>query len=365
MLLCKPRRRAVLLLLALLAAFLLSLCFRTAMPGFIPRETLSNYWTALRLGIAQLLNQPLVLDRYRIIEGQAYYYETFARLKNSAVTCVAGMAVCLAGAACQTVFKNPLASPNILGVSSGVNLGNAIFLMVYTTRSLSMLSLRFVYCYACAAGLVAVIMGCGKLAGMRVRRFSVMDMLLVGAILSQMCNVVIMYLQYKLEEVDTTLLTTYQELSLGLYLPTDRAALIFFAVSIAAAFLPVLLLRCRFNLTALEDDEARSMGARPQALRFVGLCCGGVLAMTAMIFCGDMGILAMALPCVCRYRSGADFAGVCFTSMCAGGILLLLCRSVCSMIYIGGAALPINFIISLAVLPMFVAALSRGRSAFV
>ena len=90
----------------------------------------------------------------------------------------------------------------------------------------------------------------------------------------------------------------------------------------------------------------------------------GVGALTALIHCGDMGILSMAIPCVCRMGRGADFRKVCLWSACLGGSILLFCRSVCSMIYVAGMAMPVNFAISLVVLPAFVLAISKQRSAF-
>ena len=55
---------------------------------------------------------------------------------------------------------------------------------------------------------------------------------------------------------------------------------------------------------------------------------------------------------------------VVFVSMCAGGTIMLLARSICSMIYVAGMALPINFAVSLIVLPMFVIALSKQRGVY-
>ena len=360
----KRRVRQLAPVLLLIAMFWLSLCFRTAQPGFIPAEAMSNLWTAFRLWLAQVFQQPLWLDRFTVIEAHPYYYETLIRLRNSLVTAGSGMAVCLGGAVFQTMFKNPLASPNILGISTGVNLGNILFILAYTTQSLAMMSRRYVYCYACAILLVALAVGTGKLAGRRVGRFSVVDMLIVGSLISQFGNVLVLYLQYKVTEIDYDLLTVYQELSLGIYVLTDLQSMLLFAAGLAVSMIPVLLLRFRFNGTALDDESAKAMGLRPGALRGMGMVCGGILAMTALIHCGDMGILSMAIPCICRMRRGADFRKVCLWSVCLGGSILLFCRSVCSMIYVAGMAMPVNFAISLIVLPAFVLAISKQRSAF-
>ncbi len=352
-------------LLILAAVFIMSLWFRTALPGIIPGQAMSNLWTAFRLFLADLLNQPLANDRYEIIENQPYYYETIIRLKNSIITLVAGMAVCAGGALFQTMFRNPLASPNIIGISTGVNLGTMIFILTYTTSALAMLHRRFIFCYLCAAVIVAITMLGGKLAGRRVGRFSVQDMLVVGALISQFGNILVTYLQYKIEEIDTELLTAYQELSMGLYVLTDLPNLLAFFLCIAAGLIPVLLLRFRMNATVFDDSDARSMGVNASRLRGIGMLCGAVLAIAALVECGNLGIVSMAIPPICRtlFR-GADFRRVLYYSMCLGGIFLLVARSLCSLVYIGGMALPINFLLSLIILPLFVAALSKQRSVF-
>lgn len=361
----KKNLRPLFPVLLLIAVFLFSLCFRTALPGFIPAESAVNLWTALQLRVAAVMHLPMALDRFAIIDAHPYYYETIIRLKNSIVTALAGMAVCAGGALFQTMFKNPLASPNILGISTGVNLGTMIFIFLFQMEAMAHMNTRYIYCYITAIVCVGLTMLAGKLAGRRTGRFSLIDMLVVGSIISQFGNVLTMYLQFKIEEVDATLLTAYQELSMGLYVLTDWKSMAVFLGSLTLSMVPVALIRYRLNATVLADEDARSLGVNIGRLRAVGMVCGSVMAMTALIECGDLGIVSMAVPPVCRYLAkGADFRKVLYWSMCVGASILLLCRSVCSMIYIGGMALPVNFAVSLLVLPLFVVALSRNRSVF-
>lgn len=358
------RLRRALPLAVLLALFVLSLCFRVTEPGFVPGETFSNLWAGIRLFFADLFRLPLSLERWDIIDAHPYYYETFVRLKNSAVTALSGMGICLAGAAFQTVFRNPLASPNMLGVSAGVNLGNVLFILTFQSAALSALNQRYLYCFVCVAVLVGAVMALGRLAGRRARSFSILDMIVVGSILTQLTGAVVTYLQYVLEGMDYSLLLVYQQLTLGIFVSPDAGAMILFFVLILAGMAPVLLVRYRFNAAAFSDEDAALMGVRPGRLRGLGLVCGSVLAAAALIFCGDVGMLSMAIPHICRLRAGADFRSVCYRSVCAGGALMLLCRCISSMVYFRGVALPINFILSAAVLPVFVVVLVRRKEAF-
>ena len=361
----KKRSFNIIPLVCVVACFLFSLCFRTALPGFIPVEAYSNLITGLQLKVAEIAHLPMAMDKFDIIDAHPYYYETFIRLKNSLVTAFAGMAVCGGGALFQTMFKNPLASPNILGISTGVHLGTMIFIFIYQAQAMAMIQTRYIFCYVCAAVLVGITMFAGKLAGRRTGRFSIVDMLVVGSIISQFGNVLSMYLQFKIEEIDTELLTTYQQLSMGLYVLTDLKTLLIFFGSLAVSLLPVILIRYRLNATVLGDQDASSLGVNIGMLRTAGMIFGAIMAMTALIECGDLGIISMAIPPVCRGMfKGADFRKVLYYSMCLGAVVLLISRSVCSMIYIAGMALPVNFAVTLLVLPFFVYALSKQRSVF-
>ena len=350
---------------ALIAVFVFSLWFKVSEPGIIPGQAMSNLWTALRLWIAELFHLPMALDRFDLIREHDFYYETIRRFKLSLVTLISGAAVCVGGAVFQTMFKNPLASPNILGISTGVNLGTILFLFLFPTTAMGMLERRYLFCFVTAGILVGLTMLAGKIAGRRLGSFSIMDMLVVGAVISQFGSVLTMYLQFKLEEIDYNLLTSYQEISMGMYILTDLRSILTFLVMITVSIIPVYLVRYRLNATVLDDADARSMGVNTDRLRTVGMLCGAVLAISALVECGDMGILSMAVPPVVRYLcKGADIRKVLYYSICAGGILMLLARSICSMIYIAGMALPVNFAISLLVLPMFVLAMSKQRSVF-
>ena len=359
------RYYSVLPILLLIAVFVFSLWFKVSEPGLIPIQAMSNLWTAIRLQTAELLNQSLALDRFDIIREHDYYYETVRRLKNSLVTLFSGAAVCAGGAVFQTMFKNPLASPNILGISTGVNLGTILFLFLFPTTAMGMLERRYIYCFISAGILVGLTMLAGKIAGRKLGRFSIMDMLVVGAVISQFGSILTMYFQFRLEEIDVNLLTAYQEISMGVYVLTDAGSMMTFMLLMVFSVTPLYLIRYRLNATVLDEMDARSLGVNTDRLRTVGMLCGAVLAVTALVACGDMGIMSMAVPPVVRYLCrGADFRKVLYYSICAGSIIMLLARSLCSLIYVAGMALPVNFAISLLVLPLFVFAMSKQRSVY-
>jgi len=351
------------MLLCLLLAFIFSLCFRVGMPGFIPVAAMRNLWLGLRLYFAGIFSLPLNLDRFDLIRESRYYYESLLQVRYSLLTLTAGAIICLSGALFQTVFRNPLASPANIGVSAGTNLGNVVFVYTYRFQALTILPRRLAFCYGFALLLTSAALAAGSIAGIKVRRFTVLDMVIVGTIISQFANAFVLYMQYQIESIDTSLVLIYQQLYLGAYIPIETSSLIILVIVCVVGVAPVALIRYHFNLAGFDSDEARSMGAHPEMLRIVGLFCGGLLAATAIIYCGEIGMMAMAIPYVVRYYV-SDFRKVCFGSMVFGGILMLLMRSLSNMIYIGALPMPAGIIASIGVMPLFLmAARQRRRSA--
>lgn len=357
----KKKERKMFLLAGsiLIILFIFSLCFRTATSGFIPEKTLSNLWEAAKLLYYKISGNSGYLNKNEVISALPYYYETIARLKNSIITVLAGMAVALSGSIFQAVFKNPLASPNILGVSGGVNLGNTFVLVQFSAMALMMPLQRYAYCYGFAIAVLILVLLVGKLAGGK--RFSVMDTILIGTVVSQVCNIIILYYQFNMDE---ELLAVYQQLIMGTYIALDNLSLLIFVAVVVIGSLPILLIRFRFNILCFDEEESRAMGINPKFMRLTGLVCATVIITAALIHCGSVGMLALIVPHIGRYFVGADFGKLSLASMFMGGIILLISRIVSSMIYVAGYPLPVNFIISVLAAPVFIVVLIKQRRGF-
>lgn len=347
---------------AVIFLFLFSLCFKTSEPGFIsPKETFADLFTAFRLFLADLFHLSYSLKRSELLAELPNYQISLTRLARTVMFALSGMGVALAGAIFQTIYKNPMASPNIIGATAGVQFGNV--LMIYSVGAAAVYYplMRYKYCYILTAIIVVGVLLLGKVAGGQTKSYSVLEMVMAGSIVSQAMQVITTYMMYNLEDDN---LLAYQQLSMGTNIQTDLISMVVFCIAMACSILPVFLMRFRFNVVGFTLDEATMQGINGRRFRAVGQICGVIMVTASMVHCGDMGMISMAIPHLARYLVGADFRRVSVVSMLFGAGLMMGCRIVSSLIYIGTTELPVNFIISLCIMPVFLVVLARQRRGF-
>lgn len=324
--------------------FVLSLCFRYNAyyfdKKFVPIEYLKS-----------------VIAR----DGSTMYLGAIARFKITCMALVSGAALSVSGAIFQTIYKNPLASPNMLGATAGVKLGNILMIVLYSSQAMSLVALRYQYCYGLTAICVLVILLLGKLAGDKNGNTSVMEMVMAGSVISQGLNVFTMYYMYRLEDEDLLL---YQEFSMGNLLQLDHLSLILFFGVMGISLIPIIALRYRFNIVAIDEVEAKTLGINPAPFRVIGQICAVLMVTASMIHCGDIGMLSMVVPYLVRLVVGADFKKVCIYSCLIGGSFMMICRLLDSFWLIEGEPIPITFIVNLLITPIFLMIMIKQRREF-
>lgn len=356
------RIRNVLLFILALELFLFSLNFRTGAIAFIPAETWTNLKAMIQIPFLSLFSDNFDADALR--ESLPYYNETVSRFKLSLIAFLSGVIICVAGTAFQTIFKNPIASPNMLGVSTGVSFGNVMFVLAYQLEAYSHLTMRYAYCYAASAVLVLIAFGAGRLSGKKLGQFSTEGTIIAGMMITQLGGVIMQYYQLKLQADETGLLEVYTQLVNGDVLYQDSVSMIVFLVCTVLTLVPVMFLRYRFNAVAFNDMEMKAMGINNGLLRGIGLVLGSLMATIALIHCGDVGFLCMVIPFMCRERAQTEFGEVAFLAAMMGGIVSLTVRTILVMIASTGFAIPVSAITTILMLPLFIVTLIRRGSAF-
>lgn len=354
--------RNLLLLVLAIELFLFSLNFRTANNDFIPYETYENLKAMFKLPFLTLFGDNFDADAVR--EGLPYYRETVARFKLTLIAFFSGVIICVGGTAFQTIFKNPIASPNMLGVSTGVSFGNVLFVLAYQLEAQSHLPMRYAYCYSCAALLVLVAFGAGRLSGRRLGQFSVEGTIIAGMMITQLGGVIMQYYQLKLQADETGLLELYTTLANGDILYQDTISLIVFLFCTFLTLIPMILVRFRFNAVAFDDMEMKAMGVNNGILRAMGLVLGSLMATVALIHCGDVGFLCMVIPFMCRERLQTEFGEVAYLAGLTGGIVSMAVRDILNMTADLGLPIPASVITTLVLLPLFIVTLIRRGSVF-
>jgi iron complex transport system permease protein len=224
-----------------------------------------------------------------------------------------GAALAAAGTAYQGMFRNPLVSPDILGVSSGAALGAV--LAIFLSLNVVMIQL-----FAFAGGLVSVGLVYG--VGGRMRGHDpLLALVLTGVVIGTLLGSAIALLKYLADPYNQLPAITYWLLgSLASITPRDLAA----AAPLALVGLaPMLLLRWRMNLLALPDDEARALGVNTARLRLLIVAAATLMTATAVAISGIIGWVGLLIPHAARLLVGPDFGRLLPLAMVLGAAFLL------------------------------------------
>jgi iron complex transport system permease protein len=233
-----------------------------------------------------------------------------------------GASLAAAGTAYQGMFRNPLVSPDILGVSSGAALGAVLAIFL----SLDLLSIQL---FAFAGGLAAV--GLVYAVGLRLRGHDpLLALVLTGVVIGTLLGSAIALLKYLADPYNQLPAITYWLLgSLAAVAPADLAVAVpLMLIGLA----PMLLLRWRVNLLALPDDEARALGVDTAKLRALVVAAATLMTAAAVAVSGIIGWIGLLIPHAARLLVGPDFGRLLPLAMLLGASFLLAVDTLCRTI---------------------------------
>jgi iron complex transport system permease protein len=229
-----------------------------------------------------------------------------------------GGALAAAGAAYQNLFRNPLVSPDILGVANGAALGAVAGIML-ALPIFAIQSLAFV------GGLVAVaaitFIG-SRVAAQNRASDPVLTLVLAGVVLGSLMGAGIALAKYIADPYNQLPAITYW--LLGSFAAISKKDLAIALPVMLLALIPLVLLRWRINLLALPDDEARALGQDVRRLRMVVIVSATLMTAAAVALCGVVGWVGLVIPHAVRLLVGAEFSRLLPLSVIIGGTFMLL-----------------------------------------
>lgn len=292
-----------------------------------------------------------------LLDNAEGYWAIFNRLGVIVITMLCAVLLSISGMLYQNVFKNPIAGPGMLGVSSGVTLGMMILVAVWGTGAVSMLQERYLLCYGLGALILVFVIFAGwKLSG-RGRPFDVVTMLLIGSILAQLIGFVVSFMT--LFVMDDASYDVYFELSQMLTVDTSELSWACLFIAILASFVPVYLLRFHMNALGLDETEMRLLGLSGVRLRGVALVCGAIMILAAQIHVGMVGLVSLVVPLVARRLFGGEFGKQMVGCACLSTILLVVCRDIADLIPFVGDGIAIGSVVGVAMVPVFLLIVAR------
>ena len=277
------------------------------------------------------------------------------RLPQALTALLAGASISVAGLLLQTLFRNPLAGPEVLGVNSGAGLGVALVMLLTGGMSAFGIGGYLAVLGGAFAGALFVIMIILLLATLLRNN---MFLLIAGVAVSYMTSSAITLLNYfsTAEGVHS-----YMVWGMGSFGGVTMSQMPFFA-SVALMLLIVSLAMAKpLNALLLGDAYAVNLGVNVKAVRAVALCVTGLLTAVVTAFCGPVSFIGLAVPHIARLsmRSNNHRHLVPATIM-LGGVVALLCNLVCQLPGESGL-LPLGAITPLIGAPVIIYVVIKNR----
>ena len=273
------------------------------------------------------------------------------RVPKALVAILAGIGLSISGLQMQTFFRNPLAGPFVLGISSGAGLGVAILMLSGSAFGLVAFGGAINPWAIAIAGTLgaSLVLVSVSLVAWRVR--DSMTLLIVGLMFGSAVSSVISVLSYFSGAEALKLFTIWSMGSLG-GLVWDQVWVLILVIMIG--IIPVIASVKSYNGMLLGESYAKSMGINPDRLRWLMILSTGLLAGCITAFCGPIAFVGIAVPHVARmiWRT-SDHRLLFPATAILGAILLLLCDAVAQL---PGSAqtLPINAVTSLVGAPIVI-----------
>lgn len=278
------------------------------------------------------------------------------RLLKAVTALFAGAALAASGLQMQTLFRNPLAGPYVLGISSGAGLGVALFLLGAPLLGVSAHSFVQSLGIAGAAWLGAALVLLIVMAVSR-RIKDIMVILILGMMFGSGVSSVVEILQYLSSEAALKSFVIWTMGSLGDVTGGNLALML--PVITAGLALSVAVIK-PLNLLLLGENYARTMGLNVQRTRTLLFLSTVLLAGTVTAFCGPVGFIGLAVPHLARMLfASADHRVLMPASMLSGAALLLVCDLISKSL-----AFPINTVTALMGIPVVIVVVVRNRNLF-
>lgn len=322
------RSRSVLLFTAL-AALTLFLFLLDLAVGAVA-VPLGDVWAALTGGDCPRATAKIILN---------------IRLIKAVVALLAGAALSVSGLQMQTLFRNPLAGPYVLGISSGASLGVALVVLAGVGSLIGIAGAAWL-----GAAIVLVVIAA---VGHRIK--DIMVILILGMMFSSGIGAIVQILQYVANDESLKMFVVWTMGSLGDVTFNQLAVLI---PSIATGLLLAVVTIKPLNLLLFGEEYAVTMGLNVRRSRGLLFLSTTLLAGTVTAFCGPIGFIGLAMPHVTRmlFRN-SDHRVLVPGTVLSGASVLLLCDLVSKLF-----TLPINAITALLGIPIVVWVVLRNKS---
>lgn len=310
-----------------------------------------------------------VVDILRILIGNREVSEIWynivwcSRVPQALTATMAGAGLAVSGLQMQTVFRNPLAGPSVLGISNGASLGVAfVVLLSGSLGGVALSRLGYLGDVAMSVGAIVGALGIMLLILYVAQKVKGdVTLLIIGVMIGYLANAVIGVLKFFSNEED---IKAYVVWGLGSFARVSGDQMVLFVV-LMLVLLPLSMLLVKpMNLLLLGDDYARNLGLDVQRQRMLVIASSGIMVAIVTAYCGPIMFIGLAVPHLCRaiFRT-SDHRLLMPGTALVGASLALVCILIARMPGFEGA-LPVNSVTALVGAPVIAYVLFRKKGQY-
>jgi len=318
--------------------------------------------------IADLLFGSVYIPLNEMIEGAFSQSENSSiasilfeiRLPRVITACITGIALPISGLLMQTFFRNPLAGPDVLGISTGASLGVAIFSLAGGVGSIAIISSidtlsSWGFIIAAGVGSCLVML---SIAAITPKVRDTASLLIIGIMLSSVTSAIVSVLQYfsNPQQIHEFLLWTFGSFS-GVHFQHIKYMLIILVPVLAYTF----FMQKSLNALLIGENYARSMGVHITRLRIGIVLCASLLAGIVTAFTGPIGFIGMAVPHIARMMFKTSNHKILLVSSALLGANLVMICDLLSQLPGFETSLPINIVTAIFGAPIVIAVIFRSK----
>lgn len=318
----------------------------------------------LSISLGAVRIPPIGVLKTLFLQGGSRQWEVIIfniRLPQALAAVAGGAGLAVAGAAMQSILRNPLGSPFTLGISNAAAFGAALSVMiigsgVMHSTGADAVTIQNPYLTTSFAFLFCLIATGVILLVAQIKKASPEVMVLTGVTLGALFTAGTMFLQYFADDVQLAAMVFWTFGDVG---RASWRELLFISILTAGAFFYFLLNRWNYNALNAGDETARGLGVSVERTRLVGMVVASLVTAVIIAFVGIIGFVGLVCPHITRRLVGDDHRFLIPGSLITGGLLLLGADTVARLI-LAPQVLPVAILTSFLGAPVFIYLLIKG-----
>lgn len=324
-----------------------SIILITGIIGLIVLSILSMYIGRYPITLSELFRYIFTNENY---DANMPIILLNIRLPRIIAAIAVGGSLSMAGTAYQGMFRNPMVSPDILGVTAGAGLGASAAILCSLPAALIQL-------FSFAGGITAVFIAVSISKWIGKSRDTILVLVLAGMIISSLCGAMLSMIKYIADPDDKLPTITYW--LMGSLSAIRMEDLYIVLPVIVIGTIPLILISWQLNVLSFGEDEARSLGINTSVLRVIVIICASLVTASVVSISGIIGWVGLIIPHITRMITGPNHRILIPASFLCGSIFLLLVDNLVRSI--STVEVPIGILTAIIGAPFFIFFLKKSK----